>query len=103
MVKVKPGEEGRVAFIQDVRRLLRLRDNQEFSITFECKVPGHGASAASSTGTFPAAAQIPAILLEFSLQPLLHERCRNVPFAMHINPEHRIFPRHRSKRRTSSH
>ncbi|PNW83548.1 hypothetical protein CHLRE_05g234660v5 [Chlamydomonas reinhardtii] len=42
MVKVKPGEEGRVAFIQDVRRLLRLRDNQEFSITFECKVPGHG-------------------------------------------------------------
>ncbi|GIL71414.1 hypothetical protein Vretimale_2719 [Volvox reticuliferus] len=42
MVKVKPGEEGRVAFIQDVRRLLRLRENQEFSITFECKVPGHG-------------------------------------------------------------
>ncbi|GLI59255.1 hypothetical protein VaNZ11_001101 [Volvox africanus] len=42
MVKVKPGEEGRVVFIQDVRRLLRLRENQEFSITFECKVPGHG-------------------------------------------------------------
>ncbi|GLC44228.1 hypothetical protein PLESTB_000754900 [Pleodorina starrii] len=42
MVKVRPGEEGRVAFIQDVRRLLRLRDSQEFSITFECKVPGHG-------------------------------------------------------------
>ncbi|KAG2490390.1 hypothetical protein HYH03_011190 [Edaphochlamys debaryana] len=42
MVKVKPGEDGRVAFIGDVRRLLRLRDNQEFSITFECKVPGHG-------------------------------------------------------------
>ncbi|EFJ51791.1 hypothetical protein VOLCADRAFT_103291 [Volvox carteri f. nagariensis] len=42
MVKVKSGEEGRMAFIQDVRRLLRLRDSQEFSITFECKVPGHG-------------------------------------------------------------
>ncbi|KXZ51380.1 hypothetical protein GPECTOR_12g342 [Gonium pectorale] len=42
MVKVRPGEDGRVAFISDVRRLLRLRDNQEFSITFECKVPGHG-------------------------------------------------------------
>ncbi|PNH10567.1 hypothetical protein TSOC_002694 [Tetrabaena socialis] len=42
MVKVKPGEAGRLAFIGDVRRLLRLREHQEFSIAFECRVPGHG-------------------------------------------------------------
>ncbi len=43
MIKVKPGEEGRLAFIRDVRRMLKLKPEQEFNITFECKVPGHGA------------------------------------------------------------
>ncbi|GFH12249.1 predicted protein, partial [Haematococcus lacustris] len=39
-VKVSPGPEGLRSFQAEVRRLLRLQDDQEFEISFECKVPG---------------------------------------------------------------
>ncbi|KAL6746664.1 hypothetical protein V8C86DRAFT_1761746, partial [Haematococcus lacustris] len=40
LVKVSPGPEGLRSFQAEVRRLLRLQDDQEFEISFECKVPG---------------------------------------------------------------
>ncbi|KAL6763364.1 hypothetical protein V8C86DRAFT_350291 [Haematococcus lacustris] len=40
LVKVSPGPEGLLRFQAEVRRLLRLQDDQEFEISFECKVPG---------------------------------------------------------------
>lgn len=41
-LEVRPGPEGLSKFQSEVRRLLGLSDNQDFDITFECKVPGTG-------------------------------------------------------------
>ncbi|GFH23655.1 predicted protein, partial [Haematococcus lacustris] len=44
LVKVSPGPEGLLRFQAEVRRLLRLQDDQEFEISFECNIMSLGVS-----------------------------------------------------------
>lgn len=41
-LQVHTGEGGVEQFKQDVRRLLSLRGEDDFDITFECQMPGTG-------------------------------------------------------------
>lgn len=49
-LEVHPGPDGLRRFQSEVRQLLGLKDNQEFDITFECKVPGTAGSRCELKG-----------------------------------------------------
>lgn len=56
LVSVAPGEAGRKKFLADIRRMLNLRPEQEFDVTFECRLPsvvatGGGGSCAQCLPT----------------------------------------------------
>lgn len=37
-----PGPEGKARFQQQIRELVKLRDDEEFEVEFECKAPDSG-------------------------------------------------------------
>jgi hypothetical protein len=39
---VYPGPEGKARFQQQIRELVKLRDDEEFEVEFECKAPDSG-------------------------------------------------------------
>ena len=43
--QVYPGPEGKARFQQQIRELVKLRDDEEFEVEFECKAPDSGVCA----------------------------------------------------------
>jgi hypothetical protein len=43
--QVYPGPEGKARFQQQIRELVKLSDDEEFEVEFECKAPDSGACA----------------------------------------------------------